>query len=225
MFLRWMRDATRIHAIARDAGVSLSTGYRYIWEAIAVVAAYAPTLKDAIAQAAAHGDVYIILDGTLIDSDRCSVKTPGTRKDQWYSGKHKRHGGNIQVVMDPTGYPLWTSEVSPGSTHDIEAARNFVFPGLQGKIPILADKGYQGAGLGVHTPTKGHRDKLTADQRQRNQIITDLRAPGERANAMLKTWRVLQHVTMSPERIGDITAAALVFTHMKYPNMHLTGSW
>lgn len=43
--------------------------------------------------------------------------------DLWYSGKHRRHGGNIQVLTDPTGYPVWVSDVEPGSVHDITAAR------------------------------------------------------------------------------------------------------
>ncbi|MFG1866642.1 hypothetical protein [Micromonospora arborensis] len=33
--------------------------------------------------------------------------TPGV--DAWWSGKHKHHGGNIQVVAVPDGWPLWTS--------------------------------------------------------------------------------------------------------------------
>jgi hypothetical protein len=40
----------------------------------------------------------------------------------WWSGKHKHHGGNIQVVSAPDGWPLWTSDVCPGR-HDTTAAR------------------------------------------------------------------------------------------------------
>jgi len=42
--------------------------------------------------------------------------------DLWFSGKHKQHGDNIQVLADPHGYPVWGSDVEPGSTHDITAA-------------------------------------------------------------------------------------------------------
>jgi hypothetical protein len=38
-------------------------------------------------------------------------------------GKHKHHGGNIQVVSAPDGWPLWISEVRPGREHDTTAAR------------------------------------------------------------------------------------------------------
>lgn len=36
---------------------------------------------------------------------------------------HREQGGNVQALMEPDGFPLWLSEVEPGSTHDITAAR------------------------------------------------------------------------------------------------------
>src|SRR5919112_1056164 len=56
-------------------------------------------------------------------------KAPGRRVlDQdhpdspYYSGKHKRHGMSIQVLVDPFGRLLWASPALPGSTHDLYAA-------------------------------------------------------------------------------------------------------
>ncbi len=158
------------------------------------------------------------LDGTLIATDRCTAKSESGH-DAWYSGKHKKHGGNVQVVWDPpTGYPEWVSPVEPGSTHDITAARIHALPALyaaaaQG-LPTLTDKGYQGAGIGILVPTKG-RD-LAVDNLTRNAIIAALRAPAERGNALLKqTWKALRHVTLDPHRITAITAAALVLLHLQ----------
>jgi hypothetical protein len=72
----------------------------------------------------------------------------------------QKHGGNIQVVCDPTGFPVWTSPVEPGSTHDITAARAHALPALYRAaahgLPTLTDNGYTGAGLGVHVPVQGH---------------------------------------------------------------------
>ncbi|MBW1597012.1 hypothetical protein HPT28_08140 [Streptomyces sp. JJ38] len=52
---------------------------------------------------------------------------------------------------------------------------------------------------------------MGADTRTTNSLITGVRALGERAAAELKQrWRSLQHVTISPSRIGDIARAALV---------------
>lgn len=75
----------------------------------------------------------MILDGKIIACDRCkepaqSVK--GETIDLWYSGKAQCHGGNIQAVMAPTGFPLWVSDVEPGSVHDRTAARIRALPAL-----------------------------------------------------------------------------------------------
>jgi hypothetical protein len=45
--------------------------------------------------------VYAILDGTLIPIDRVADQKP------YYSGKHHRHGVNVQVLADPAGRLLW----------------------------------------------------------------------------------------------------------------------
>jgi hypothetical protein len=80
---------------------------------------------------------------------------------------------------------------------------------------VLADKGYTGAGVGIHVPVKQHPDgPLHTDNRCYNQLITALRAPTQRGNALLGHWRALDRVTVSPHRIGVIAAAALVLTSL-----------
>ena len=39
-------------------------------------------------------------------------------------------GGNVQVLTDHTGFPLWVSAGRPGSTVDLTAARELVLPTL-----------------------------------------------------------------------------------------------
>ena len=76
-------------------------------------------------------------------------------------------------------------------------------------LPALADKGYTGAGIGIHTPAKGAR--LAPSTSTRNRLLTRLRAEGERGIALLQTrWKALRHVRLCPQRIGAIAAAALV---------------
>jgi hypothetical protein len=36
---------------------------------------------------------------------------------------HAAHGGNVQVIAAPDGWPLWTSGVRPGREHDTTALR------------------------------------------------------------------------------------------------------
>ena len=92
------------------------------------------------------------------------------------------------MVMDHTGFPVYTGPVEPGSTHDLTAARLHVLPALYRSawlgMPVLADKGYQGAGIGVLTPTKNPCP--TPDEETRNNLLSALRAPAERANAMFQ---------------------------------------
>lgn len=217
LVLRWLKDDTDIALLARDAAISQATGYRYLHEALEVIAAHGPQLDDVLAQGREQGWAFVCLDGTLIETSRSSAPSAAGH-DLWYSGKHHRHGGNIQVLTDPSGFPVWTSPVEPGSTHDITAARTHVlahlYPAAAAGLATLADKGYSGAGIGIHTPFKG--PNLCADNRSRNLLITGLRAPAERANALLKsTWKALRRVTICPWKIGTITTAALVLLTMQ----------
>jgi DDE superfamily endonuclease len=129
--LRWFRDRTRIEALGRDHGVSRATAYRYLAEAVEVLSGQAPGLPEALARAAAEGAPYVILDGKVFASDRCSepmTSVKGQQVDAWYSRKAHRHGGNVQAVMRPDGLPLWTGPAEPGSVHDIPAARRHALP-------------------------------------------------------------------------------------------------
>lgn len=222
LVLRWFREDADMKVLATDARVSLATGYRYLHEGIDVLAAQAPDVHDVLAAGKAAGWTHVTLDGTLIETDRCRVTNPETGHDLWYSGKHSAHGGNVQVIGDPTGFPVAVSEVEPGSTHDITAARRTGFLGalyaaaaLLG-LPTLADKGYDGAGAGIHTPTKGRG--LHSDNRTHNELISCLRAPAERANALLKMrWKALRRIRLCPWRIGAVAKAALVLTTTERP--------
>ena len=168
----------------------------------------------------------MILDGKIIRADRCREKTisvKGEVIDLWYSGKAHCHGGNIQAVFAPGGFPLWVSDAEPGSVHDITAARRNALPALYqaaaAGLAALADPGYDGAGIGIHIPVKQPADgrELDIDTRTRNAIQRSLRCLGERGFALLTgRWRTLQHITASPSKIGDIARAALVLTHFEH---------
>jgi DDE superfamily endonuclease len=224
--LRWFRDRTAPDALAHDHGISRATAYRYLEEVITVLADEAPDLREALERARAEGFPHVILDGTVIPADRCRVKTlsvQGELIDVWYSGKAHAHGGNIQAVIAPDGFPLWVSPVEPGSVHDITAARIHALPALYpaaaAGLPALADPGYDGAGIGIYIPVKQPPggQELDINTRTRNALQRSLRCLGERGFALLTgRWRTLQHVTASPSKIGDIARAALVLTHFEH---------
>jgi hypothetical protein len=86
LVLRWFREDTGMPTLARDAGVSQATGYRYLHEGIDVLAARAPDLNSALEQGKAAGWSHVVLDGTLLATDRCRTTNPDTGHDLWYSG-------------------------------------------------------------------------------------------------------------------------------------------
>ena len=61
------------------------------------------------------GWAYVVLGGTLIPVDRVAADRP------FYSGKHKKHGMNLQVIASPHGDILRVSGALPGAVHDKRA--------------------------------------------------------------------------------------------------------
>jgi hypothetical protein len=221
LVLRWFLDDTRMTQLARDNAISSSTAYDYRDEAIGVLAARRPGLHGALLAAKVAGYTHLILDGTLIPTDRSCRPGPTPGVDLWWSGKHKHHGGNVQVLSAPDGWPLWTSDVRPGREHDTTAARadpallQRILDWVQDGGLALADLGYQGEAHLFRLPAKKPTGaELTEDQHAYNAIHSALRCLGERANSLLKTtFRVLNRIRGCPWRIGNITAAALVLLH------------
>jgi hypothetical protein len=158
--LRWLVDDTRISQLARDYGIGVLTAYDYRDEAITVLAARKPSLRGALPAAKAAGYTHVILDGTLIPTDRISAPGPTRGVDLGWGGKHRHHGGNIQEVSAPDGWPSWTSQIRPGREHDTTAAR--ADPDLLNDIAAwvddghlgLADLGYEGEADLLRIPIK-----------------------------------------------------------------------
>ncbi|MFP5020806.1 HARBI1 family protein [Pseudonocardia phyllosphaerae] len=224
LVLRWLLDATRTVRLATDNAIGVATVYRYLHEGIDVLAAAAPGLHGALLAARAAGHSRVHLDGTLIPTHRCRSSGPTPGVDLWWSGKHHRHGGNIQIITAPDGWPLWTSPVRPGREHDTTCARTH--PDLLDTLTlwtsddraVLADLGYEGEADRLTVPPKrrtGHG--RTVDQRTAAPLHSATRAIAERGNALLKTtFKALQQVTLCPWRVGAITAAALVVLHLEH---------
>ena len=104
--LAWFRDKGDIPRLGAGFGLPQSTAYRYLDEVIEVLAARAPGLQEALERALSEGAPYLILDGKIVDTDRCREKTAsrkGKTIDVWYSGKTHDFGGNIQALFYPSG--------------------------------------------------------------------------------------------------------------------------
>ncbi len=169
----------------------------------------APKLGPALRAAKKAGHAFVVINGTLIPIDRVAADRP------FYSGKHRKHGMNLQVISSPDGQVLWVSGPLPGGAHDLTAARiwGVVRELAAAGLIVLADKSYIGAGEHVLTPYRG-RNK-PASQADANRAHARLRAPGERANAQLKTWRILRKLRCCPWRAGHLAKAIHVLQTRK----------
>jgi DDE superfamily endonuclease/Helix-turn-helix of DDE superfamily endonuclease len=182
LMLAYLRKGETFADLAAGAGISTTTAWRYINEGVALLSARAPKL-------------------------RADPHRPGGRGPAVYSGKHQRHGMNLQVIASPSGDILWVSGALRGATHDLRAARiwGIIRELAAAGLTVLADKGYHGAGPPLLTPYRG-RNK-PASQKDANRAHARLRAPGERANAQLTTWRILRKLRCCPWRAGHIAKA------------------
>ena len=194
-----LRKGETFADLAAGFGVGTATAWRYAPETITLLAARAPKLRDALTAARKAGHAFAVIDGALNPIDRVAADRP------FYSGKHRKHGMNLQVISSPQGEILWVSGPLPGAVHDLTAARiwGIVRELADAGLIVLADKGYIGAGEHVLTPYRG-RNK-PASQKAANSAAR-LRAPGERANAQLKTWGILRKLRC-PWRAGQIAKA------------------
>jgi DDE superfamily endonuclease len=229
--LRWLLDGSRLAQLAADNRIGRSTAYRYLHEGIDALAAAAPGLRGGLLAARAAGHPHGTVDGTLIRTDRCAAPGPTVRADRsdrrvdlWWSGKHGCHGGNVQVIAAPDGWPRWTSGLRPGREHDTTAlhAHPDVLPLLaewtDDGPAALGDLGHEGEQAVLTIPSKRTADRpLTDDQRTINTPHAATRALAERGNSLHKTtFKALRRVSLCPWGIGAITAAALVLLHCEH---------
>ena len=92
-----------------------------------MLAAHAPDLHEALEQVAGQGWSHVVLDGTVIRSDRCATTTESVRGETinaGYCGEHRAPGRNVQAVIRPDGQPIWISAAAPGYQHDLTVARD-----------------------------------------------------------------------------------------------------
>lgn len=222
LVLAHLHDNVTYTALARGFGIGVATVYRYVVEACEVLAAMAPTLDDALGEA--RSKAYLVLDGTVVETDRVRTRPRGADRG-YYSGKIHRHGMNVQVITDALGRLVWCSPALPGGWHDIRCAKHHGIPHvLQGLtaagLRVLADKGYTGIGAGIATPIRAGRRNpttglfeaktLSGNERAVNAAHAKCRAPGERGNAQLKCWRVLRRYRGCPHRLTTIVTAVWI---------------
>ena len=115
LVLAYLRKGEMSAELAIGFGVGATTAWRYVSETTGLLAARRRSCGRRARDARKAGHAYVVVDGTLIAIDRVAADRPSC------SGKHKRHGMNLQVIASPCGEILWVSGPLPGSVHDKRA--------------------------------------------------------------------------------------------------------
>ncbi len=219
LVIAFLRTNLTYAELAAGFGISPATCWRDVAEGISVLADRGRriSLRDVARLAVKMGWDYLIVDGVHVPAVTFGRKTGGQRA--FYSGKHKRHGLNVQTVCSPAGELLWAAAPAPGATVDITAARR---AGIAGDIlrflGLFADLGYLGLDKDVVTGRRKPRGKdLTPAQRAANRLQAQLRCVGERGNARLKYWKALAtELRCEPGRCTAMVKAVLALHYMEH---------
>ncbi|MGW2825741.1 transposase family protein [Streptomyces sp. NPDC001443] len=213
------RHDQRLADMAGGNNVSESTVRRWRDELIALLAAQAPRLDRALKKVAMQGGEVVLIDGTLIATQRRTGKAD--RRN--YSGKHHHHGLHVLALTDERGRLIWMSTARPGRAHDHAAARqDHILAHLRDAgLGALADLGFRGLDNDVLNPvilagfhaTRTH--KLTVGQKTANRFLAVGRAPVEHGFAHLKNWRILTKLRTDPARATHLLRALLVLTNLE----------
>jgi hypothetical protein len=118
------------------------------------------------------GHACLVIDGTLIPIDRVAPDRP------FYSGKHRKHRMNLQVIASPDGDILWVSGPLHGAVHDADGpARDHTPAAATGRN--LRHPDHQGASAMLR-----HTFVTTIRCRRRPQGRPDRRPPHRPAHTM-----------------------------------------
>jgi DDE superfamily endonuclease len=216
----YLRHDQRPADLAGGNQISASTLRRWANELIDLLAARAPRLDRALKKIKAAGGAYVLLDGTLVRTTRRSG--PDNRPN--YSGKHKSHGLLFLALTDERGNLVWISKARRGAHSEIKATRHDKIEQhlKAADLGALADLGFVGVNQNNEDPIiitgykSSKNNKLTAGQKQANQLIAATRAPNEHGFTGLKSWRILGRLRMSPARATQLLRALLVLTNLKH---------
>jgi len=131
-----------------------------------------------------------LVDGTLVPTFHWKH-----RGKDLLSGKHRRHGVNIQLFVDLHGRLVCASLASPGSWHDIHCFREAGWVDLvthAGGGRGIGDGGYEGEREAVCTPIKKKPKTDLADfAKKLNAVFAKIRVPVEWGVGHIKNWRIL----------------------------------
>jgi len=207
--------------VATPAGISAATVRRWLYRVIDRLAHRAPRLDRVLRAAVRGGQEVVLVDCTLIRT----VRRGGKANRPNYNGKHRCHGLLFLALTDLKGNLVWIGHARLGRTSDLTCARQ---AGLVGKLrahglAAVGDLAFTALDDDPDDPVivTGYKAtrwrKLTPAQKQANQVVAGLRAPGEHGFAFLKNWRLLAKLRLDPSRATRLLRALLVLSAIQYP--------
>ncbi|MFB7590252.1 transposase family protein [Streptomyces sp. NPDC056169] len=213
-----LRHDQRLADLAGAVDVSRTTLDRWLKETIDLLAAKAPRLERVLAKIAREGGSVVLLDGSLIPTQR-RAGLPIRRR---WSAKHKRHGLLVIALTDTRGRLLWTSTARPARGSEITACRHDDLVGRlrAAGLTAIADLGFVGlddsgpdTAPAVSTGYKKPKGKkLPPAKKLVNQLIAAERAVCEHAFAHLKNWRVLTKLRLDVKWATRLVRALMILT-------------
>jgi hypothetical protein len=183
----------------------------------------ADELTEYLRQRAEQPDEYVIIDGT---------HTPAARPNDWtkhrdtYYWKAHQHAARATVVADPHGTPLWfeahpDAKGSPNDWPMLQAQALLLVLALA-RIPVLADKGYQGLGdvldQDVWLPRYRRHRPDTRDEQLQHRAMATARVKVEHALAALKRWGALRHHRRHRTHYDTTGKAILILENIRATN-------
>jgi hypothetical protein len=197
LLLAYLRKGETFADLGAGFGVGTSTAWRYANETVALLATRAPRLRKAVREAKKKGYAYVVLDGTLIPVDRVAADRP------FHSGKHKKHGMNLQVIASPNGGILWGLRAGARQEGRVDLG----CPGrARGRGPDRPGRQGLPGRRARESPVQGQEQARIPEGRQQGARETS-RTRRARERAQLKNWHILRKLRCCPWRAGQLAKA------------------
>ena len=239
VLLQWIYHGQTFEKLGKSMGLSHScvqTSITSIWNdfTVAVFDNYVPkspneykSTRSFINYPAAVG----ALDATLISINKPSEKEENRR---YFSGKHKKHGAKLQILVAPDGTCIHYGGIIEGSRNDFYLFEQSTLTrdlsrrekgGAGGQLitrpQILADGGY----LGIHhlypeaiiPNRKPPHGKLTEEQKAANRLLSQDRSIVERFFGRMKGyWGILQRpYRCERDSLDSLAKIVVALTNLK----------
>ena len=168
-----------------DFGIAKATAWDYHQTMVAFPAGTLGCNDEDSLSALVAGRVCLI-DGTLIPT------VNWRHRQDLKSGKHRRYGVNVQLLVDLHGRLLAASQAFPGSWHDVHCFHEAGWVELvRTSGGGIGDLGYEGELDVVHTPIKKRPNiDFRRFECDLNRAFTRIRVGAEWDVGHFKNWRI-----------------------------------